>query len=105
MSLWTVGLVGICAVWAVAGDGGIKDADEERDGEGKCTCGGKDGSKEGKVEDGYDSAWGGDVANRTNELLVDGYNSAKINGAGSNGFTNGYDSVIVFVLMLWWYFL
>ena len=30
VSLWTVGLVGICAVWAVVGDGGIKDADEEK---------------------------------------------------------------------------
>lgn len=56
MSLWTVGLVGICAVWAVVGDGGIKDADEEQDGKGKCTCGGKDDSKEDKVEDGYGSA-------------------------------------------------
>lgn len=56
VSLWTVGLVGICAVWAVVGDGGIKDADEEQDGKGKCTCGGKDDSKEDKVEDGYGSA-------------------------------------------------
>ena len=44
------------------------------------------------------------MVNRTNQLFADGDNSATINGAGSNGFTNGYDLVIVFGLMLWWYF-
>ena len=91
VSLWTIGLGGRCVVWAAARDGGIKDVDKGRDSEVTCTFGGKDDGKEGKDEDGYDSAWGENVADGTDELLLGGEDSAKFNDAGSNGFANGYN--------------
>lgn len=75
-------------MWTVAGNERIIDVDDGKVDKDTHSCDGKDDGKEGKNEDEYGSAWGEDVIDVTDGLLVGSDDITKFNNTSQNGFAN-----------------